>query len=93
VSWKPYDPGWLVELAREQHPEVVWLSDALVDCTSYGEESPAYYYFVEPSFPNQPGSEWQFACNVVLHHEREGEIVLDVLRGDRIGGVEFIERV
>ena len=79
LRWKAYDPGWLPE--------------ALAGCTRYGERSRAYYYFVDPSAPNQPGSDWQFGRSIVLCHDREGEIVLDILRDCRVGGIEFIERI
>jgi hypothetical protein len=43
--------------------------------------------------PNQPGSEWQFETNVVLSHESLGMVVLDVLKGDRLGGIEFVDKI
>jgi hypothetical protein len=93
MDWKPYDPAWLVALAREQHPDLPWLADALAGCTRAAWESRAYVHFVDPADANQPGSAWQFEENVVLEHPREGEIVLDVLRGQRVGGAEFLKHL
>jgi hypothetical protein len=93
MDWKPYDPAWLAALAREQHPDLPWLADALAGCTRAAWESRAYVHFVDLGDANQPGSAWQFEENVVLEHPREGEIVLDVLRGQRVGGAEFLKHL
>ena len=46
--WQPYDPSWLVALAREQHPDKPWLVESLRLCTRAQIESPYYtrFYFV-----------------------------------------------
>ncbi|HEX8319442.1 hypothetical protein [Longimicrobium sp.] len=93
MDWKPYDPAWLAALAREQHPDMPWLADALAACTRAAWESRAYVHFVDPADANQPGSAWEFEENVVLEHPREGTIVLDVLRGQRVGGAEFLKHL
>ncbi len=62
--WKAYDPGWLVELAREQHADKPWLASALSACTRGRYESRAYIHFVDPVRPNQPGSQWQIRENI-----------------------------
>ena len=90
AGWMDYDPSWLVELARQQEPRLVW---ALMKCTIAFVESKAYIHFVHPASPNQPGSEWQFDRNVSLHHPLDGHVVLDVLTDGRIGGLEFIDRL
>ena len=92
-DWKPYDPEWLVELAKEQLPEETWLPAALSVCTTASQESAAMIHFVNPANPNEPGSEWQFDTNLILEHPTEGDLVLDVLKGRRIGGVEFLARI
>ena len=81
---EPFDPGRLVELARAQHPDRPWLADALARCTGGCREGRAYVYFVEPDDPA-----WVFEENVVLE-DRGGDVVVDVLRGRRIGGAEFL---
>jgi hypothetical protein len=93
MNWEPYDPTWLVELAKEQVPEEPWLPDAISNCRRAWRRSAAYTYFVNPDNPNKAGSEWQFETNILLEHPSEGTLVLDVLKGQRIGGVETIDRI
>jgi hypothetical protein len=87
--WESYDPEWLVELAREQHPDKPWLAYALSACTRGRHESRAYIYFVDAAAPNEPGSQWQFRENVLLT-TRKGEVVLDILASGVVGGAEFL---
>lgn len=101
VAWepKPYDPTWLVSTAKSELPTEFWLHEALSRCTRAVMVDPAYIHFVNPSLPNQPGSEWQFDSNIILIDKKEGELVLDILKesnpgaGRRVGGVEFIARL
>ncbi len=93
MKWMPYDPTWLVELARGECPDQPWLAEALARCTRALEQSPAYTYFVSPDSANEPGAEWQFDTTVVLEHPVEGSLVLDILKGGRVGGVEFLARL
>ena len=93
-TWEPYDPTWLVELAREQVPEEPWLPDAISRCCRRAwRGSAAYTYFVNPDNPNKPGSEWQFETNILVEHPTEGTLVLDVLKGRRIGGFETLSKI
>ncbi len=91
-EWIAYDPAWLVDLACEQkdHP---WLAEALSNCRTARWESRAYVAFVDNSNPNAPGSPWQFQESIILEHRTEGDLVLDVLVGGRVGGVEFLSRL
>jgi len=93
ADWKPYDPTWLVELAKEQLPEETWLPAALAACTTARQESDAYIHFVNPTNPDEPESEWQVQTNFELQHPTEGDLVLDILEGNRVGGVEFLARL
>lgn len=86
MSWTPYDPSWLVALAREQCPGEAWLPAALERCTRAREDGRAYLYFEE----FEPG---EFERNLMLHHPHEGTLMLDVLRGGRVGGIEFLRRL
>lgn len=88
--WIDYDPSWLVALARDQQPA---LADALAACTRASVESDAYIHFVSSEGASQPGSQWQIACTVFLYDPRHGELVLDVLKDGRIGGIEFSDRI
>jgi hypothetical protein len=87
-KWEPYDPSALVELAREQHPEEVWLPDALAACSRGRRESEAYIHFVDPD-----SSGWRFDRNLQLESPSDGLIVLDILTNHRIGGVEFVDKL
>ncbi len=93
MKWEPYDPSWLVDAAQEHVPEELWLPEALAQCTRCNWESPAYVHFVDPSCPNEEGSEWQFDINIIIEHETEGDLVLDILKDRRVGGVEFLNRL
>lgn len=93
LNWTPYDPAWLVELAREQLPDEPEIVKALSNCTRAAAESPAMTYFVDPRRANQPGADWQFKRNVVLDDGHGDPLVLDVLKDGRIGGVEFLKYV
>ncbi|HYW10931.1 MAG TPA: hypothetical protein VE871_03215 [Longimicrobium sp.] len=93
MDWKPYDPAWLVDWVRAHRPDLPWLPDALWRCTRAAEDGRAYLRFVDAAAPDEPGSDWQFAENVTLEHPKEGTLVLDVLTGRRVGGIEFLRRL
>ena len=88
-EWTDYDPGWLVRLAREQHPDKPWLADGLSRCTRGLWESRAYVYFVDPSRFDEPVHDEQLRQNVLLD-TRKGQVVLDPLDGGVVGGAEFL---
>jgi len=92
-EWKPYDPAWLVELAKAQVPEEAWLPAALAACTMALQESEAYIHFVHRADSDEPDSEWESQTDIVLKHPTEGELVLDILEGNRVGGVEFLSKL
>ena len=93
MRWEPYDPAWLVEAARKQVSEEPWLPEALARCTRCSWESPAYVHFVDPSSPNEEGAQWQCDVNIIIEHESEGVLVLDILKDRRVGGLEFLDRL
>lgn len=84
--WKDYDPGWLVELAREQFPDDLALHEALLKCNKILNGA----YFVNPARPNKKGSEWQFARSITLEDPEKGEVVLDILKDGRVGSIEML---
>ncbi len=96
-DWKPYDPTWLVELAKQQVPEEAWLPAALAACTMASQESAAYIHFVKPVDSDEPSSEssseWQAQTDLTLKHPTEGDLVLDILEGNRVGGIEFLAKL
>lgn len=81
----PYDPNWIIDAAKRELPSEFWLHEALSRCTQACSVSPAYTYFIDPTRPNQPGSDWQFNTNLHLRDTIEGPIVLDILKECRPG--------
>ena len=88
-----FEPSMLIGAVEDQAPEYPWLPEALEKCGEGKWESPVYVRYVSASNPNQPGSEWQFEANVVLNHQTLGTVVIDVLKGSRLGGIEFVDRI
>ena len=88
-----FNPGMLVSVAEEQAPELPWLPAALAGLGAGNWESAAYVRYVSAANANQPGSEWQFQECVELEHQDLGDLVIDVLSGNRIGGIELIHRI
>lgn len=91
-----FDPAWIVALLRQQRPEEVEVARALAGCTRCWKRSVAYWYFVDPAGANTPGAAWRFERNITLDGGVGvggwGPLVLDVLEGGGVGGVEFLDR-
>lgn len=92
-NWKAYDPSWLVEASQPYIDEYPWLSGALEKCTQVCDDDPTYIYFVESQNANQPGSAWQFQENITLEDTPEGEIILDIIEPNVVGGLEFFDKL
>ena len=90
-KWEIYNPQWLVDLAKDQIPNKPEIIEALSNCVKAKHESRAYIYFVNGENPNLPNSEWQFEENIILEDKKTGTIVLDVLKGNKIGGIELLK--
>lgn len=88
-----FDPSMLIEDVRATASEFSWLPAALTNCGAGEWESRAYVRYVSTVDANQPNSEWQFRCSVTIHHRILGMVVIDILRDDRIGGIEFVDRL
>jgi hypothetical protein len=43
-----------------------------------------------PAKSKSTGSQWQFEENIILEDPERGDLVLDILKGQRVGGVEFL---
>ena len=84
---------WIIDLIKEQKPERLDLIKQLKESDKRKWIRQPYVRFVSAERPNQPGSEWQFEENIVLEHEAEGTIVLDILKDGRIGGIEFVNQL
>ncbi len=91
MEWKSYDAKWLAELVKKYYPDRPKLREDLLNIKNYAEESRAYYYFVDPSSKNS--TEWQFKENLIVKDEKLGDIILDILQGDKVGGIEFLRFV
>jgi len=90
-KWETYNPKWLVDLAKEQIPDRPEIISALSNCVKAKRQSRAYIYFVSGDNPNQPNAEWQFEENILLVDKKVGTIILDVLQGNKIGGLELLK--
>lgn len=88
-----YDPSWIVKASQPYIDEYPWLPAALEKCTRVCNDDPTYIYFVESKHANQPGSAWQFQENITLENTPEGEIILDIIKPNIVGGVEFYEKL
>ncbi|PHR93981.1 MAG: hypothetical protein COA80_12960 [Leeuwenhoekiella sp.] len=88
-----FDIEWIIELLLEQEPERTNLIEQLRRSEWKKFIRRPYLRFVSGESPNQPGSEVQFEENIVLEHESEGTIVLDILKDSRIGGIEFVNQI
>ena len=84
---------WIITLIKEQEPERTDLIKQLQDSEKKEWIRQSYIRFVSRERPNLSGSEWQFEENIVLEHDTEGTIVLDILKDGRIGGIEFVSQI
>ena len=92
-QWTEYDPSWLIKASEYRFNEYPWLKDALAKCTRAKERSNWYTYFVNSEKPNKPKSEWQFQESITIEDTPEGDVVIDIIKTNRVGGIEFLTRV
>ena len=90
---KPYDPSWLIDAAKSVQDTYPWLPEALGDCTRSIRSSRHYVHFISARRANKQGASWQFQENIALENTVNGDVMLDILSGNRVGGVEFIGRL
>ena len=96
APWLPYDPTWLVELAKAQKPRKKWLHGALMQCTMAQAKTccapkTCGYYFIDATNANQPGSPWQYETTIWLDNEPDTLFVgLLIVKHRKVGGIEFI---
>ena len=83
----------IIRLVREQEPEREDIITALQNCKGGYWGSKAYYNFVDSKNPNKPGSAWQHDECIVIEQENAGDLVIDILKDGRIGGIEFIDLI
>ncbi len=83
LKWQPYDPSWLIELAKVQYADEPEFIKALEKCTTCIEEGGNLFYFVDRM-------EGHFSHNIPLFSPEKGKIVLDILTDGRIGSMEIL---
>jgi len=77
-------------LARAQRPDEPWLAEALSRCTICLREGRAYLHFIDLDAARTSRDDLDFDQNIVLVDSEDGDVVLDVLTGHRVGGAEFL---
>lgn len=88
-----FDIAWIIELLKEQEPDRTDLIEHLEKSTRRKWIRQPYILLVSAEEPNKPGSEGQIAECLALEHEKEGTIVLDILKDGRIRGIEFVSQI
>ncbi|UQV45035.1 hypothetical protein KIV45_25455 [Janthinobacterium lividum] len=88
-----FHPRMLNDAVKMQAAEFEWLPAALENCSDGQWESTAYVRYVSRARPNEQGSLWQFESNILIEHEIFGTVVLDILKGYRLGGIEFLDQL
>ncbi|MEQ8246015.1 hypothetical protein [Fulvivirga sp.] len=79
---------WIIELIKEQAPNRVELIDNLLQSGIKGWVRQPYVRFVSAS-----NSDWRYIESIALEHKKEGTIILDVLKDDIVGGIEFVDQI
>jgi hypothetical protein len=88
---EPVDIKYIIRLAEEQHPDRHDVINALKGCKNGHWTSNGYYRFIDSTNANQPNSEWQYEESIVLEQEGKKDIIIDLLKDGRIGGLEFLD--
>ena len=93
MEWRKFDPQPLMKLAEEQFPEQSWLVESLSLCVKVADDgNGTYFYFTPREAASDGQTEWEFQKNISLRDPNFGELILDVLQNNRIGGIDFIEK-
>ena len=87
---EPYDPTWLVKLAREQYPNIPELAEELEKCTRIlkpvtilDTDRDYYVYFKEDNEGTRGG-------NIILDVDGKHSAILDVFEDYGVIGLEFL---
>jgi hypothetical protein len=83
----------IIKLVEEQESSRQDVIEALKNCSAGQWTSNGYFQFVSSENANQPNSEWQHDECLVIEQKDKGDIVIDVLKDGRIGGIEFIDLI
>ena len=87
------DIEYLIRLVRQQEAERQDIVSALQNCKGGHWSEKGYYSFVDSKNPNLTNSDWQHEECIVLEQHEKGDIVIDLLKDGRIGGIEFIDLI
>jgi hypothetical protein len=90
---EPFNINEIIKLVKEQEPDRQELIHALQKCKSGYWSSNGYYQFIDSRNANQAGADWQHDESIVLEQENKGDIVIDLLKDGRIGGIEFFDLI
>jgi len=77
----------IIELVKDQYPDREDLIMGLKNAIGGHWSNKAYFQFVDSTNANQQGSEWQHDTCIIVD---EANIVIDLLKDGRIGGIEFL---
>ena len=85
---------YIIALVKEQEPERTDIVLALSNCSEGKWTTNGYYSLViADNKPNQPGSNWQYDESIVIEQKNAGDIIIDLLKDGRIGGIEFMDLI
>ncbi len=84
---EPYDPAWVVELARRQHPADHQLLKALQECTQKVGECRCGCG--DPYFVDSASTDWEPGRCVELTRSDQTTVIVDVLADGRVGHIEI----
>ena len=93
MSQNKYQLIWMeeiIELLSKQEPTRTEIIKCLQKSFGGKWTSSDYFRIVSAQNANNSGSEWQFLESIILKDESLGIIILDVLKGERVGGIEFL---
>lgn len=83
----------IIKLVMEQEPDRQDLIKALLETKGGYWSGNGYYQFVDSKYANQAGADWQHDESIVLEQENGGDIVIDLIKDGRVGGIEFIDLI
>lgn len=83
----------IIELLKQQEPERTAIIKHLENQAPCKWLKRAYIPINSSERANQPLSECQIEESIVLEHEEEGDIVLDILKDGRVVGIELISYI
>ncbi|PXY38734.1 hypothetical protein DMB65_21530 [Flavobacterium cheongpyeongense] len=83
----------IIKILEKEEPKNENLIQLCKNCKGGNWESKAHFRFVNPNNANQPNSEWQFQDNIIIEHNEIGTIVIDLLKNNKIGGIELLNQL